>query len=111
MCTTTFAASAFGIAPNNGSQYQPQKPPSKLLKYVTFLGCELSNDIAQLANEEDAQKPMQIPIVASAAAVVGALKGKLPGWTGVTGAITGGLYAINIAGNSNKACSPGYFAP
>lgn len=85
--------------------------PSKLLKYATFLGCELNNDLAQLANEEDAQNMMQIPNVASVSAVVGALNGKLPGWTGVTGAITGGLYAINIAGNSNKACSPGYFAP
>jgi hypothetical protein len=98
-------------APNNGQQYQPQKPPSKHLKYVTFLGCEFNNSIEQLTDEEDAQHGMQIPIVVSAAAVVGTLNGKLPGWTGVTGAITGGLYAINIAGNANKACSPAYFAP
>jgi len=81
------------------------KNPGQVTKYATFLACEFNNDIVQLTNEEDAQSPMQIPIVASAAAVVGALNGKLPGWTGVTGVITGGLYAINIAGNSNIACT------
>ena len=88
--------------PNNPTQQQPTSP---LLNYLTFLGCEFNNDIVQLTSEEDAQSPMQIPIVASAAAVVGALNGKLPGWTGVTGVLTGGLYAIDIAGNSNTACT------
>jgi RHS repeat-associated protein len=83
----------------------PNKPQSTILKYVTFLGCEFDHDIEQLTDEEDGQNPKQIAIVVTAVAVVGALKGKLPGWTGITGAIAGGLYVINIAGHSNIECS------
>ena len=79
--------------------------PRIILKHATFLGCELDHDIEQLTDEEDAQNPKQIPIVVTALAVVGTLNGKLPGWTGITGAITGGLYVINIAGHSNIECS------
>jgi hypothetical protein len=101
-----FAANVFGIAPSNGNQqYRPQKQPSKLLRYATFLGCEFNSDIEQLTDEEDAQNRKQIPIVVTAAAVVGAVRGFLPGWTGLTGAVTGGLYVISIAGRSNIECT------
>jgi hypothetical protein len=104
--------SQVGGAQSNASGGQPQKTTSqKLLKYLAFLGCEINNDIAQVANEEDAQNPRQVPIVVATVAVVGYLKGIFPPWIGITGAITGGLYAANIAGNSNIACSSAYFAP
>jgi hypothetical protein len=93
-----------------GNSVRPQKrhagqSQSPLTKYGSFLLCELNNDIEQITDEEDAQNPKQIPIVVAAAAVVGAVKGVLPGWTGLTGAATGGLYLINIAGRSNIACT------
>jgi hypothetical protein len=92
-----------GVAPN-GPQ-PPAKQQSKLMKYVTFLGCEFNSDLEQLTDEEDAQSIKQIPIVVTTAAVVGTVRGFLPGWTGLTGAITGGLYVINIAGSSNIGCT------
>jgi hypothetical protein len=92
-------------APNNGQQYQPQKPPSKLLQYATFLGCELNSDIEQLTDEEDAQHTNQIPIVFSAIATVGGLTGKVPGWAGISGAVTGGIYTVGIAAKSNMECT------
>lgn len=99
-------------APNNGQKNQPCsvldpncKKPSKLLQYVTFLGCEFNSDIEQLTDEEDAQHPSQIPIVFSAIATVGGLTGKVPGWAGITGAVTGGIYTIGIAAKSNQECT------
>jgi RHS repeat-associated protein len=92
-----------GIAPNKPKPSANQR--SKLLKYVTFLGCELNSDLEQLTDEEDAQSIKQIPIVVTTAAVVGTVRGFLPGWTGLTGAITGGLYVIDIAGSSNIGCT------
>lgn len=96
-------------APSKGSNCSvlttPCKQPSKLLKYATFLGCEFNSDIEQLTDEEDAQNRKQIPIVVTAAAVVGAVRGFLPGWTGLTGAVTGGSYVISIAGRSNIECT------
>lgn len=97
-------------APNNGTKpcsvlTTPCQQPSKLLKYVTFLGCEFNNDIEQLTDEEDAQHPSQIPIVFSAIATVGGLTGKVPGWAGITGAVTGGIYTITIAAKSNQECT------
>jgi len=91
-----------GPAPNN-QQYTPYHPPSKLLKYVTFLGCEFNSDIEQLTDEEDAQAPVALTVLTAGA--VGTIAGKFPGWVGITAAITGGAYVINIAGNSNKECT------
>jgi len=91
-----------GPAPNN-QQYTPYHPPSKLLKYVTFLGCEFNSDIEQLTDEEDAQAPVALTVLTTGA--VGTIAGKFPGWVGITAAITGGAYVINIAGNSNKECT------
>ena len=100
---------ALGAAPSKGSNCSvlttPCKQPSKLLKYATFWGCEFNSDIEQLTDEEDAQNRKQIPIVVAAAAVVGAVRGFLPGWTGLTGAVTGGSYVISIAGRSNIECT------
>jgi RHS repeat-associated protein len=96
-------------APNNSSNCSvlttPCKQPSKLLKYVTFLGCELNSDIEQLTDEEDAQHANQVPIVFSAMATIGGLTGKVPGWAGITGAVTGGIYTIGIAAKSNQECT------
>jgi RHS repeat-associated protein len=96
-------------APNNASNCSvlttPCKQPSKLLKYVTFLGCELNSDIEQLTDEEDAQHANQVPIVFSAIATIGGLTGKVPGWAGITGAVTGGIYTIGIAAKSNQECT------
>ena len=99
-------------APNNGQKNQgcsvldPNcKKPSKLLQYVTFLGCEFNIDIEQLTDEEDAQHASQIPIVFSAIATIGGLTGKVPGWAGITGALTGGIYTIGIAAKSNQECT------
>lgn len=75
---------------------------------MTFLGCEINNDIEQLTDEEDAQAPVAVTVLATG--VVGSLAGRLPGWTGITAALTGAAYTINIAANSNKACSPAYFS-
>jgi RHS repeat-associated protein len=98
-----------GHAPNNASNCSvlttPCKQPSKLLKYVTFLGCELNSDIEQLTDEEDAQHANQVPIVFSAMATIGGLTGKVPGWAGITGAVTGGIYTIGIAAKSNQECT------
>jgi hypothetical protein len=98
------------VAPNNAQKpcsvlTTPCQQPSKLLKYATFLGCELNSDIEQLTDEEDAQHPSQIPIVFSAIATVGGLTGKVPGWAGITGAVTGGIYTIGIAAKSNQECT------
>ena len=98
--------------PSNGTKNQgcsvldPNcKPPNKILQYVTFLGCEFNSDIEQLTDEEDAQHPTQIPIVFSAIATVGGLTGKVPGWSGITGAVTGSIYTIGIAAKSNQECT------
>jgi hypothetical protein len=105
MCTTF----AHFVAPSNASNCSvlttPCKQPSKLLKYVTFLGCELNSDIEQLTDEEDAQHANQVPIVFSAIATIGGLTGKVPGWAGITGAVTGGIYTIGIAAKSNQECT------
>jgi len=110
MSMTTFVACAFGTAPNNGTKpcsvlTTPCQQPSMLLKYVTFLGCEFNSDIEQLTDEEDAQTPTQIPIVFSAIATVGGLTGKVPGWAGITGVVTGSIYTIGIAAKSNQECT------
>ncbi len=60
-----------------------------------------SNDIEQLTDEEDAQAPVSLAVLTTG--VVGSLVGKMLGWRGITAAITGGAYVINIVGNSNKA--------
>lgn len=99
-----------GNAPKNGTKpcsvlTTPCQKSSKLLKHVTFLGCEFNKDIEQLTDEEDAQHVSQIPIVFSAIATVGGLTGKIPGWAGITGAVTGGVYTIDIAVKSNQVCT------
>ncbi|MBW4028744.1 MAG: hypothetical protein HIU93_15330 [Acidobacteria bacterium] len=110
--SSSFATAAFFVAPSNGQKNQgcsvldPNcKKPSKLLQYVTFLGCEFNSDIEQLTDEEDAQHASQIPIVFSAIATIGGLTGKVPGWAGITGAVTGGIYTIGIAAKSNQECT------
>ncbi len=45
---TTFAASTFGIAPNNGTQMGPAA------KYFTFLGCEYDITVADLTDASPA---------------------------------------------------------
>jgi hypothetical protein len=80
---------------------QPQPKYSK--SYLAFLGCELNNDIEQLTDEEDAQAPTALTVLTTG--VVGTIAGKFPGWVGITSAVTGGAYVINIAGNSNKECT------
>jgi len=92
------------ISPKSTSDSRPEHL-LKASQYATFLGCEFNSDIEQLTDEEDAQHANQIPIVFSAIATVGGLTRKVPGWAGITGAVTGGIYTIGIAARSNIECT------
>jgi RHS repeat-associated protein len=79
------------------------KTPGPVTNYLTFLGCEYNSSVEQLTDEEDAQAPVALTLVVTA--VVGAIRGKLAPWLGFTGAITGGVYVINMAATANKECT------
>lgn len=83
---------------------KPQRPRSSALsKYGAFVGCEINSDIEQITDEEDGREPTALTVLAIA--VAGTLKGRFPGWIGVTATVTGGAYLIGIAENSNRECT------
>jgi hypothetical protein len=90
------------VAPNNGD-WHPAKQPSAAGKYAAFLACEFNKDIEQLTDEEDAQAPTALTVLTTG--IVGTVARKFPGWVGLTAAITGSAYVINIAGTSNIECT------
>lgn len=57
----------------------------------------------QITDEEDAREPVALTVLATA--VVGTLKGSLPGWVGITATVTGGAYLASIAEKSNRECT------
>jgi hypothetical protein len=63
----------------------------------------------QLTDQEDARAPVALTLEATA--VKGAVtlnsdgEPMLPGWVGLTGAITGGAYLIGISAQSNIDCT------